>query len=147
MTVAAKQPKRTERARAHHGKTIRLRRLTVVKEPPTHYPIGASRPRTRGECVDGPRPCAWASCKYHLLLDSLPPNSAGDPGLAFSTDLEVWEMRDTCALDVADEADVTLERVGLALTITRERVRQLVDQTIARLPEDIRAELERAGEP
>ncbi len=27
------------------------------------------RPKLRSECVDGPRPCPFVSCKYHLYLD------------------------------------------------------------------------------
>lgn len=30
---------------------------------------GVQRPRTRAECIDGPRPCPWASCRHHLLLE------------------------------------------------------------------------------
>jgi hypothetical protein len=25
------------------------------------------RPRTRGDCADGPRPCPFIGCRYHLL--------------------------------------------------------------------------------
>ncbi len=27
------------------------------------------RPKTRGECASGPRPCPWVSCRHHLYLD------------------------------------------------------------------------------
>ena len=27
------------------------------------------RPRTRGGCQAGPRPCPWVACEYHLLLE------------------------------------------------------------------------------
>tara|TARA_B100001093_G_scaffold20855_1_gene18647 strand:- start:422 stop:688 length:267 start_codon:yes stop_codon:yes gene_type:complete len=40
-------------------------------------------------------------------------------------DLEVWEMRETCALDVADRGGITLEEVGEILNLTRERIRQV----------------------
>jgi hypothetical protein len=30
------------------------------------------RPRNRSECKDGPRPCPWVSCRYHLALDVHP---------------------------------------------------------------------------
>lgn len=29
------------------------------------------RPVTRGDCADGPRPCAWVSCRFNLLIDVL----------------------------------------------------------------------------
>ena len=37
----------------------------------------------------------------------------------------VWEMPDTCALDVAERGGVTLEDVGRILGLTRERIRQI----------------------
>jgi len=40
-------------------------------------------------------------------------------------DLEVWEMEETCTLDVAERGGVTLEEVGDILNLTRERVRQV----------------------
>jgi hypothetical protein len=40
-------------------------------------------------------------------------------------DLEVWEMAETCALDVADRGGITLEEVGEILNLTRERIRQV----------------------
>lgn len=38
---------------------------------------------------------------------------------------EVWDMPDTCSLDVADRGGVTLEEVGAILNLTRERIRQI----------------------
>jgi hypothetical protein len=42
-------------------------------------------------------------------------------------DLEPWEMpkRGSCALDIAERGPQTLEYVGAAMNLTRERVRQL----------------------
>jgi DNA-directed RNA polymerase sigma subunit (sigma70/sigma32) len=39
--------------------------------------------------------------------------------------LEVWEMAETCSLDVADRGGITLEDVGAILNLTRERIRQV----------------------
>ena len=30
---------------------------------------GIARPITRADCIDGPRPCPWVSCRHHLLLE------------------------------------------------------------------------------
>ncbi|HUB07073.1 MAG TPA: DNA-binding protein, partial [Myxococcales bacterium] len=30
------------------------------------------RPKTRADCVNGPRPCLFVSCKHHLYLDVNP---------------------------------------------------------------------------
>jgi hypothetical protein len=48
-------------------------------------------------------------------------------------DVEVWEMTDTCALDIADRGGITLEEVGEIMNLTRERVRQLEPQGLAKL--------------
>lgn len=63
-----------------------------------------SLPLTRGECVDGPRPCPHTTCRQHL-------------GRGKS---------ESCALDVAErDHPPTLEEVGDWLGLTRERVRQI----------------------
>jgi len=80
------------------------------------------RPRTRGECEEGDRPCPWVACKYHLYLDVNP--ETGSIKLNFP-DLEVWEMKETCALDIADRGGATLEVVGATMNLTRERIRQM----------------------
>ena len=64
------------------------------------------RPRSRADCANGPRPCMFISCKHHLYLDVNP--STGSIKLNFP-DREVWELADTCALDVADRGGITLE--------------------------------------
>jgi hypothetical protein len=75
-------------------------------------------PRTRGECLDGPRPCPFVHCRYHLASTEL----------SVSRRLKVRHIpcgMDTCALDVADRGEHTLEEIGQLLGITRERVRQI----------------------
>jgi hypothetical protein len=96
---------------------LRLRELFPILDD-----IAADRPQTRGECSGDVRPCPWVSCKYHLYLDVNP--ETGSIKLNFP-DLEVWEMKDTCALDVADRGGITLEEVGEILNLTRERIRQV----------------------
>jgi len=39
--------------------------------------------------------------------------------------LEVWELKETCALDVAARRGKTLEEVGELANCTRERARQI----------------------
>jgi hypothetical protein len=80
------------------------------------------RPATRAHCVDGPRPCLFVSCKHHLYLDVNP--KTGSVKLNFP-DKELWELAETCALDVADRGGITLEEVGAIMNLTRERVRQV----------------------
>jgi hypothetical protein len=69
-----------------------------------------------------PRPCPFVSCEHHLYLDVNP--DSGAIKLNFPH-LEVWEMAETCSLDVADRGGITLEDVGAILNLTRERIRQV----------------------
>ncbi|MBI4508772.1 MAG: DNA-binding protein [Deltaproteobacteria bacterium] len=107
------------------SKTIAMKRLS--KEELHDVTVLCSvpdepRPLFRVECKNGPRPCPWVSCKYHLYLDVNP--DTGSIKVNFP-DLEVWDMKDTCALDVADRSGITLEEVGEIMNLTRERVRQV----------------------
>jgi hypothetical protein len=114
--------RRRDRARS---KTIAPKRLTKEE-----LRMGAllapmddiKRPVTRADCLDGPRPCPWVSCKHHLFLDVNP--ETGSIKLNFP-DQDVWDMKDTCSLDVADRGGITLEDVGEILNLTRERIRQV----------------------
>lgn len=98
------------------------------------YPdVDYERPMTRADCQHGPhaeRPCPFVSCKHHLYLDVNERN--GNIKLNFP-DVEVWELPETCALDVADRGGITLEEVGAIMNLTRERIRQLEDLSLARL--------------
>lgn len=81
----------------------------------------ARRPKTRGDCAAGPRPCLWAGCRYHLLLDVTP---AGTIFLADGHD-DPSRLKATCALDVAESGPQTLEAIAATIGTTRERVRQI----------------------
>jgi Sigma-70, region 4 len=113
--------KRRTRARS---KTIAPKRLTKEEIQMGQLLLmpDVDRPANRGECKDMPRPCPFVSCKHHLYLDVNP--ETGSIKLNFP-DLEVWEMRETCSLDVADRGGITLEEVGEILNLTRERIRQV----------------------
>jgi hypothetical protein len=122
--------RRRSRARA---RTISIRRLskTELNLGRMMYPEEQYwRPQTRGECADMERPCPFVSCKYHLYIDVHPVR--GSIKINFP-DLEVWEMTDTCALDIADRGGITLEEVGEIMNLTRERVRQVETQGLSKL--------------
>ena len=92
--------------------------------------LDATRPRTRGDCAEGARPCPYVSCKYNLYVDVNP--RTGSVKMNFP-DKELWELSETCALDVADRAGITLEEVGVIMNLTRERVRQLEMRGLTKL--------------
>lgn len=108
------------RARSVSGSAeLSAAEIAASAEPQDDLP---PRPRTRAECKDGIRPCPYVGCRHHLYLDVNPEN--GTIKLNFPH-LEVWEMKETCSLDVADRGGGTLDEVGVRLNLTRERVRQI----------------------
>jgi len=116
---------RPSRDGRYRSKTIAPKRLTRDEKRlalSLVYPEGVERPRMRGDCQNGERPCPFVSCEHHLFLDVNP--QSGAIKLNFPH-LEVWEMAETCALDVADRGGITLEEVGAILNLTRERIRQV----------------------
>lgn len=133
QTDLTREQRRSRRKRSVRARTICVKRLSRRELELGRGNLSESdvdRPKTRAECIDGPRPCPFVSCKHHLYLDVSP--RTGSIKLNFP-DLEVWEMASTCALDVADGGGATLEDVGAILNVTRERVRQLEVKALARL--------------
>jgi hypothetical protein len=95
-----------------------------------HLPVVADlppRPRTRGDCIDGPRPCPWTSCREHAIHGVLLGN-----GAASISDDDVVEMLAampaTCTLDVADH---TGRGAGGALRSVLEPVNDAGDEEAA----------------
>lgn len=115
-------------------RTVSVRRISVrasarvALEYPEQPGVDYQRPATRADCLPGganaQRPCPFVSCKHHLALEVNARN--GNIKMNFP-DVEVWEMRETCALDVADYDGATLIDVGRILNLTRERIRQIQD--------------------
>jgi hypothetical protein len=128
-----REQRRSRRKRAVRARTISVKRMTKreleigrLLYPETDY----EKPRAREECLDGPRPCPFVSCKHHLFIDVSP--RTGAIKLNFP-DLEVWDMGESCALDVADRGGTTLEDVGAIMNLTRERIRQVEVKALAKL--------------
>jgi hypothetical protein len=131
-------PVTREQRRSRRKREIRARTISVKRMTKRELEIGRllypehdyEKPTTRSECVDGARPCPFVSCKHHLYLDVS--SRTGAIKLNFP-DLEVWEMNETCALDIADRGGTTLEEVGAIMNLTRERIRQVEVKALAKL--------------
>ena len=131
--LSAPDPKPiTRRVRA---KTIAMKRLTKeeLRIGALLYPERTYwRPQTRGECANVARPCPYVSCKHHLYIDVNP--NTGSIKVNFP-DKEVWELEQSCSLDVAQQGGITLEEVGEILNLTRERIRQVEVRGLLKLRE------------
>lgn len=89
------------------------------------------RPKVRGECAQGVRPCPYVGCRYHLFLEA---KESGAVLFNFGADVETLHaMPETCALDVAQKDGATLQEVGELTNLTRERVRQIEDVALEKL--------------
>ena len=128
-----REQRRSRRKRDVRARTISVKRMTKreleigrLLYPETDY----DKPRTREECLEGPRPCPFVSCKHHLYIDV----SARTGAIKLNfPDLEVWDLGESCALDVADRGGTTLEDVGAIMNLTRERIRQVEVKALAKL--------------
>lgn len=111
-----------ERERRVHEDELAERREAVARAEADAILSEHERPRSRADCVGEQRPCPWVGCRHHLYLDVNP--STGAIKLNFP-DLEPWELRHSCVLDLAARDGMTLTEVGAVLNVTRERVRQI----------------------
>ncbi len=132
--AVTREQRRSRRKRDVRARTISVKRMTKreLELGRLLYPDvdGAERPKTRAECIGHDRPCPFVSCKHHLYLDV----SARTGAIKLNfPDLEVWEMNETCALDVSDKGGTTLEEVGAIMNLTRERIRQVEVKGLAKL--------------
>lgn len=119
---------RNKRKRLVKARTLSTQRLEGRTEEVGQFPDFAelaeprTRPTTRAECAREVRPCPYVSCRYHLYLEVSP--RTGSLKLNFP-DLEVWELTETCSLDIAERGAQSTEFLGEVLNLTPERARQL----------------------
>lgn len=97
-----------------------------------------ARPKFRSQCANGPRPCPWVGCRYHLFLEQ---RATKHGGLVFNwPDREPWEIPETCSLDVSTDTH-TLEETGHYLNLTRERIRQIEAAALEKVAKAVRGSL------
>jgi hypothetical protein len=147
MPEVSRKIRRRRRRTRPRSKTIAMKRLTreELRQGALMYPpVDIPRPTSREECRGEARPCPWVACKHHLYLDINP--ETGSIKINFP-DLEPWDLKHTCALDVAERGGITLEEVGEIMNLTRERIRQVEVRGLLKLkmgspsPDELGSEL------
>lgn len=120
------------------GRSLTRREKREVVELAPWRKLHVLRPKTRGECADGPRPCPWVTCRMHLFTDVSPKSGSlkiNFPGRSIEYTLRA--MKDTCALDVADRGGITLEEVGDLVNVSMERARQIQEPALGKTREQV----------
>lgn len=92
------------------------------------------RPVTRADCERAERPCPYVSCRYHLYLDV---QSNGDIKLNFPGQ-EPEEFAVSCVLDVADEGGAALDRCAGLLSVSMQRIQQILGRAIQKVGPTLR---------
>lgn len=175
LPVAVVQPGWARRRRnpARRQRVIeRLRRKVEHLERRQAKEWGLVRPRNRRQCKNKPRPCPWVSCRYHLLLDvnergsirmnlarleaverdagkrTVRRNVGGQRFEAWSDDAvdRLFELSETCALDVADRGAHALHEVGDTMSMTREGARLIEASGLLKMKAAKEAWSEAAGD-
>ena len=119
----------------------------VVESGPSRLPVGPGstpspwpvRPLTRGDCLDGPRPCPWVSCRYHLGWEHREIKRLMREGSLEEAVEAIACLPATCALDCAESGALSSEQVGPLVGVTR----QAVDQILLRVVKKHRSTFQR----
>ena len=152
MTKPAPNDPRARPKWTKGGRTIALSRVPLHErqreaeiealQESVHPVADLRRPATRAGCLagnDAQRPCPYVSCRHHLYLDTGVRKGKGSLLLNYP-ESEVWEVPETCSLDLADQGGMILDEVGKVMNLTRERVRQIEDQAIRKVLTTIRSD-------
>jgi hypothetical protein len=116
---------RTDEEKAAQGKGYRRSRTvsykTVQREVARNqieYPTDIERPKHRSDCANVPRPCPFVTCRYNLFCDIKETGALilNYPGL------EPDEVVNSCALDLADKGDHSMEEIGRIMRTCRQMV-------------------------
>jgi hypothetical protein len=74
-------------------------------------------PKTRGGCLNEPRPCPHVTCRYHVGRTKARASTA------------------SCVLDEADRGGRSLQEIADVFGVSRERIRQLEARALRKLAE------------
>lgn len=90
-------------------------------------------PASREHCRDAPRPCPFVRCEHHLwLVEGRDRRGRRPAGGELGPELRAPTMT-SCALDVADRGERTIEDIAASLGVTPRRVQQIMRGALAKL--------------
>lgn len=124
------------------------------------------RPRVRGDCENArsPRPCPYLGCRHHLATDYVNgelrvigsdaridagSTVAGEDRFVAAAFERMRVVGASCVLDIVDKraGERTLQAIGVALDVTRERVRQVEQKSLRGMRSRMRSHLGASFEP
>lgn len=122
-----RQAREGTRARSEPMTAIKRRLKVVGRELARLEEIDPlpPRPKTRADCINGPRPCPWVGCRHHLYLDVSTKTGSLKTNFPDVDEVDLEKLRETCALDVAARGGVGLKEIAEYMNLTKERVRQI----------------------
>lgn len=145
------------------ARTINVGKLPLRQRQAAHtrslwdVEIDKLRPKTRADCIDGPRPCPWVGCRYHMAFTVNPESGSiketfPQLGIYSNPDgdglVVLEQLAGTCALDVADRADDGTQGIGGLLSLYRvassgKPLGQTPGMTIEEVGKDMNLSIER----
>ncbi len=58
---------------------------------------------------------------------------------------DICDLEHSCALDLADSGELTFEQIGQLLNLTRERIRQMTNQAVGTIGDQVCPDERRVG--
>lgn len=117
VTTPPRKPRRSEALRVLKVTSFRARK---------GLPEGG-----RDACRDGPRPCPFVRCKFHLWM-VLGYDRQGHRLMREATSTVEPHSATTCSLDVSEQ-ERTAREIGEVMGITQRRVQQIVKAALEKL--------------
>lgn len=116
-------------SKCEHGGRL-LARINRYNKKNPNWDKKYPRPLKRSDCENESRPCPYVACRWNLFLE------VKETGSILGSEKQMFGegVGGECALDYIDKyGQMTLEQVGEAFGITRERARQIIDEALKKV--------------
>lgn len=95
------------------------------------------RPRTRGECENGPRPCPYF-CRHNLLYDASKGNEIRISEYLLGAEPDDGLEPASCALDLAILGDMTYSGISKVMNLSPVTIKQIEERAMRKIKNSIR---------